>query len=215
LKKVVLAEVLLGLMVAALAVCAAVTRQPADLTLRQWVPVIVVAAAATVCGLRATCVGIAWPLLAGLCLAAVYRMSYDPVLPEALVGRLPAQVALLEPTTPMALAALMAVGWAVTSPRRALRLGQPESLAVTSLLWTVRLLIVTGIVLFVLLGRVYDLEGGVVLWKLVVSCGLYAGLIWVGIEAAAAALLRWPMAAVMLLGLVVSFLRNLLGGGGL
>lgn len=207
-------ELLLSAAIAVLAACAAVTRQPADLTLRQWAPVIAVAAAAAGCGLRRSSVGIAWPLVAGLALASVYRMSYDPVLPERLMSRLPLSVALLEPTTPMVLAALIVGGWAITAPRRTAPLPESESLAVRSLLWTVRLLIVSGIALYVLLGMVYDLEGGVVLWKLVVSVGLYAGLMWVGIEAAARGLLRWPVAVVMLLGLVVSLLRNLPGGGG-
>ncbi|MCX7599066.1 MAG: hypothetical protein N2512_09400 [Armatimonadetes bacterium] len=207
-------EFLLSLGVAALAACAAVTRQPADFGLRQWLAVVVLAAAATVCGVSQGRVGMAWPLLAGLSLAAVYRMSYDPVLPEALAGRLPVRVALLEPTTPMALAGVMVIWWALTARRRVAPLPAAECLALRSLLWTVRLLIVVGAVLYLVLGTVYDLEGGVVFWKLVVSCALYAGLMWVGIEAAAKGLLRWPVAGVMLLGLVVGFLRNLSGGGG-
>lgn len=209
-----LTELLLGIAVAALAGCAAITRQPADLTARHWAAVVVVAAAAAGCGLRRSSAGIAWPLLAGLALASIYRMSYDPVLPEGLVARLPVRVALLEPTTPMVLAALIVVGWAITAPYRTAPLPEGESLALRCLLWTVRLLIVGGITLYLLLGMVYDLEGGVVLWKLVVSVGLYAGLIWVGIEAAAKQLLRWPVATIMLLGLIVSLLRNFPGGNG-
>lgn len=214
LRKSSLSQILLSLGLVGLAACAAVTRQPADFGVRQWVSLMALMVTATVCGAIRTKVAAAWPLLAGLSVAAVYRMSYDPVLPEPLAARLPVSLALLEPTTPMALAAIIVMAWTVTARRRSAPLPQAEHLALRSLLWAMGFLIGTGIVLCLLLGMAYDLEGGVVFWKLVVSCALYAGLMWVGVEAAARGLLGWPVAGAMLLGLGVSLLRNWFGGGG-
>lgn len=190
------------------------TRQPGDLTARQGLVFVLIALAALAASLARERLGMAWPLLAGLALGAAYRLAYDPVLPEALVLRLPPRVAVLEPTTPLLVALVLVLWWALSS-----RDGEPAappdaSLALRALGITARALIGLGVVLYLLLSLVYDLEGGQWFWRLTLVCVAYLGLLWIGIEGAARRMLDWKAMMLVALGVVVTVTRHLLGSQG-
>ncbi len=200
--------------VLALAACTAVTRQPGDLSARQSLLFVMIALAGLAASLARERLGIAWPLLAGLALGAGYRLAYDPVLPEALVMRLPARVAILEPTTPLVVALVLVLWWALAS-----RDGEPAAAAETGLALralgiTARALIGLGVVLYLLLSVVYDLEGGQWFWRLTLVCVAYLGLLWIGVEGAARRMLDWKAMMLVALGVAVTIARHLLGSQG-
>jgi hypothetical protein len=199
--------------VLALAVCTAVTKQPADFGHRRWAGMLVLGLAALLCSATASIVGIAAPLTAGLALAALYNLAYDPVLPESLVNRLPMRIVLLEPTVPMVIAIAFIIWWVIFTLSRPRALDTGPSIAVRSLAISAQLLISIGIVLYLSLAHVYDLEGGATFWKLVLVSFLYLDLMWIGVESSARRMFGWPVAAVLFLGMLAGFVRNLYGGG--
>ena len=224
------------LFAAALATCAAATVQPADFTARRAAVYVFIAFAAVISSFVATRAGIAWPLIAGLVLAATYRLSYDPVLPDAIVSRLPMRIALLEPTVPMLLALLAVMGWAIwpravrsirasngrakynTSRASASAPATSVSHALSALRHTAQLAIGLGLICYLAFSSIYDLEGGYWFWRLTLAAVLYLGLLWIGIEAAARRMLTPLHAAVLFAGILISVGRSLVvlasGGGG-
>ncbi len=198
--------------VLALALCAGVTKQPADFTHRHWAGMIFIGLVALYCAATASTVGIAAPLTAGLALATVYSLTYDPVLPDAVANALPTRVSLLEPTVPMLLAIVFILWWVVFTLTHPRKLDDAPAVAVRSLTLVAQLLLGLGVILYVALSHVYDLEGGATFWKLVLMCFLYLNLMWIGVEASARRMFRWPVALVLLLGIAAGFVHNLIGG---
>jgi hypothetical protein len=205
--------ILLGA-IAALAACTAITRQPQDFGPRAAAGCVAILLAALGAGCAARRALVAWPLLCGLALATTYRLAYDPMLPDALLQRLPPRLAVLEPTVPMFLVLVLVLGWACWPGRRALAKTPAVALAGRALLHTAQLVVLTGVVLYLGLSRVYNLEGGYWFWRLVVSAACYLGLMWVGVEGAAGGLVGWEAVALALLGVAISLARHLAGGGG-
>ena len=196
--------------VLALALCAAVTRQPGDFTHRHWAGLIVIGLAAVYCAVTAARVGIAAPLTAGLALAALYSLAYDPVLPDSVANALPTSLALLEPTVPMLLALVFIVWWIIFALTHRRKIDDAPALALGSLSIVAGLLLGVAVILYVALSRVYDLEGGAILWKFVLMCFLYLNLMWIGLEATARRMFTWPVAVVLLLGMIAGFVHNLI-----
>ncbi len=149
----------------------------------------------------------AWPLMAGLALASMLRLAYDPVLPDALLSRLPASIAVLEPTVPTVIA-LVVVAWWALRPRESVA-DEEVSTALQALGWAVRIVLATAIVLYLLLGRIYDLEGGYWLWRAALACALYAGMMWIGIEGAHKGFIRWPLMFVAATSIIATLAWNL------
>lgn len=205
-------RILVPVGIVAIAVCTAVTRQPADFGLRQASLYLLIATVAVGLAAMAEKFALAWPLWAGLAIAATYSLAYDPVLPDAVVNRLPVGVAVLEPTVPLLIALVIAGAWALW-PRPPIEEKSAEvGLALQGLGLTGRVVMATGVVLYPALANVYDLEGGYWLWRLTLSCAAYLGLMWIGIEGARRRWIGLREAAVMLAGIVVTILRSLLGG---
>jgi hypothetical protein len=82
---------------------------------------------------------------------------------------------------------------------------------VRALATTARVLIGLGVVLYLALSSIYDLEGGYWFWKLTLVCATYLGLWWVGIESAARGLLDWKGMAVLLAAQLVAVARHFIG----
>jgi len=198
----------------ALAACTAVTRQPDAFGPRQALVSIAIVAIGLSLALLRERAGMAWPLSAGLALATAYHLAYDPVLPEALGNRLPLRIAILEPTTPTIIVLVLVLWWVLRKWPWAEQAPAGSGQALQALGIVARLLIGLGIVLYLALSGVYDLEGGFWFWKLTLVCTVYLGLGWIGIEGAARGFLDWKALAVLLLGVLLTVARHFLGSQG-
>jgi hypothetical protein len=195
-----------------LAACAALTKQPADFSHRAWGGVLVIGLASVICAAMASTVGIAAPLAAGLALAALYSLGLDPALPDSIVNSLPNGIALLAPTVPMIVALVFIVWWVIFALTHRRKLDEAPVVAVRSVGIGGSLVLAMGVIIYLGLVHIYDLEGGAIFWKFLLVSFLYLNLLWMGIEASARSMFRWPVAAVLFLGMLAGFVHNLHGG---